>query len=85
MAQMIDIEEVKAWRLNRIQSGEAHSYDDMTALKTFLDNAKTVDIGHCSTCVYSYNGMLVADGYCRCQKHDGRYIKCRWCSEWRSK
>lgn len=39
---LIDIEDLKKWRMNRIQAGNCN-HDDMTALGAFIDNVDKIE------------------------------------------
>lgn len=42
MKELIEIDKLKKWRADRIQSGNC-SYDDMTALEAFIETVERVD------------------------------------------
>lgn len=44
MMNLVDIDKLKAKRIEYIESGRAHSYDDMVAVSLWLNNAEVITI-----------------------------------------
>ena len=65
----IRIEDIKKWRANRIASGQC-SFDDMTALNGFLDNAERVEFTLCTECRFcrEQGGHANCGGYLYCKR-----------------
>lgn len=67
--RLIDIEDLKQWRANRIQSG-ACSFDDMQALAKFIDEVETSEFVECLDCRYckEQGGHANCSGYLYCKR-----------------
>lgn len=66
----VKLDDLKTWKSNHIQSGEAQSFDDMQSLGVFIQTAETIEIVHCKECI-RYMG-----GFC-----DINYLfGAKWCS-----